>query len=182
MFKSRTGKGLASILLGSAIVFSGLSTSSVVNAESSGIVEPDQLYEYGWEVASKTVYDDSFGSWRTGPSGKGPATVSINQSSSLNRSFTNTISGNYTIGKLAIGNSLGVTIGESETYGTSYAINIPDNSIRTIIYRPKIRTYKVISKYYRYPSGTYGTKTAIKSETSYVDAFVNWDYSYRLGY
>lgn len=180
--KSRVSKGFASILLGSSIIFTGLNFSSVVNAETSEVVEPDQLYEYGWEVTSKTAVEDSFGSWRTGPSGRGPATLGINQSDSLNRSFTNTISGSYTIGKTTIGDSLGITIGTSKTYGTSYAINIPDNSIRTIIYRPKVRTYKVISKYYRYPSGVYGTKTAIKSETAYVDSFLSWDYTYKLGY
>jgi len=181
MPKARVSKVLSSVLLGSLVVFSGLNVPSVAKAESSGVVEPDQLYEYRWEITSKTVDSNTYGAWRTGPTGKGPATVSMSQSSSLNISFTNTISGSYTIGKTAISESLGITIGTSETYGTSYAINIPDNSTRTIIYRPKIRTYKVVSKHYRYPVGVYANRTAIKTETSYVDSFSGWDYSYRIG-
>ncbi|MEP0824737.1 MULTISPECIES: hypothetical protein [Exiguobacterium] len=180
MFKSRTSKLLGSLVLGTSLLLSSVGPSSVVKAE--GEITPMQLYEYKWQVTSKTAVGDSFEAWRTGPSGRGPATLSINSSTSLNRSYTNTISGDYSIGKASIGSSLGVTIGVTETHGTSYSINIPDNSVRTITYRPKVRTYKVVSTYYRYPVGTVGSKTAIKTETSYVKAFVNWDYSYRIGY
>lgn len=100
----------------------------------------------------------------------------------MSKSYTNTITGNYTIGKQKIANSLGVTIGQAKTYGTSYSISLGNGQRKTIIVRPKIKTYKVISTYYRYPVGTTGSKKAMKTETSYVKVFNNWDYSWRTGY
>lgn len=108
--------------------------------------------------------------------------MNINQSSTLNRSFTNTITGNFTIGKQKIANSLGITIGQSKSYGTSYVATLNPGERKTIIYRPKIRTHKIVSTYYRYPVNTTGNRVAIKSETSYVDSFVDWDYDWRYGY
>lgn len=81
-----------------------------------------------------------------------------------------------------IGSSLGVTIGESRSYGTSYSITLSKGERKTIIVRPKIKTYKVLSSYYRFPVGTTGSRERIKSETAYVDVFDGWDYSWRSGY
>lgn len=146
------------------------------------IYEPNELYSYGWEVTSTSAYANKFGAWRDGPTGTGPASLDINQSKQINRTFTNTITGDYSIGKAKISTTLGVTIGETKTYGTSYRVPIAQNETKTIIYRPKIRTYKVVSTYFRYPMGTTGNPVALKTETSYVDTFVDWDYYWRYGY
>ncbi|WP_053217692.1 hypothetical protein [Virgibacillus senegalensis] len=158
------------------------SFASTDSKEVEGEITPNQLYEYKWVVTSTSVVSNSFGSWRVGPTGHSPGTLSVNESTTLNRSYTNTISGNYSIGKSAIGSSLGVTIGKSQTHGTSYTISLSTGQTKTIIVRPKIKRYKVISTYYRYPVGTTGSRKAIKTETAYVNTFNGWDYNWRYGY
>lgn len=139
------------------------------------------IYEYHWKITSKSVYRRKFGSWREGPSGKGPGDLSINESNTINRNFTASISGKYPIGVGAIGSSLGVDIGKSDTYGTSYRINLKENEIKTIIFRPKINVYKVVQTKYKINMLS-GKMTPIREEVAYVDVFNNWDYSWRNGY
>ncbi|ENY8332336.1 TPA: hypothetical protein ACKONR_000406 [Clostridioides difficile] len=139
-----------------------------INSSSSTFANP----AIGWTIHSKTkVPGTYYGAWRNGPSGKGPATLSINNSSSINRSFTNTVSGSYPVGEGSLSTSLGVTIGKVKTYGTSYSIPIKANEKRMIIFRPRYTKYKVEQWYYA--KGSFTGKTA----TAYVSVFSDWDYS-----
>lgn len=143
---------------------------------------PNNLYDYYWDIR---VINESrgFGSWREGPSGTGPAYLDINQGTALNRNYTNTISGEYSAGKVVIGNAIGVSIGVTRSYATNYSLEIPAGVIRTIKYRPKVKVQTVKSCYYKVPVGVVGAKpTLLKDETSYVTSFVDWDYSYVNGY
>lgn len=81
----------------------------------------------------------------------------------------------------AIGASLGVDIGKSKKYETSYRINLKENEIKTIIFRPKIDVYKVVQTKYKINMLS-GKMTPIREEVAYVDVFNNWDYSWRNGY
>lgn len=127
----------------------------------------------GWKVQSKTYVSTHYGSFRDGPSGRGPGTITLTSSSTVNRSFTNGITGSFPMGKANIGASIGVTIGEAKTYGTSYSITVPSGYRRQIIFRPKYKKYKVVQAYYAKGSPTGKTATA------YVTIFSNWDYSWR---
>lgn len=158
------------------------SSSQTAQTIETNSAEPSKLYDYVWKVTSTTVHRNSFGEWRTGPTGLGPGTLNINESTTLSRSFTNTISGDFTIGKSKIATALGVTIGIAETHGTSYSITLKENERKTIIVRPKIKTYKVVSTYYKIPVEVIDDPVALKTETAYVDVFNGWDYSWRSGY
>ena len=148
----------------------------------TGGMQPNGLYDYAWLVDSVTVSSNGYGSWRTGPTGVGPGSLSINDSTTISRTFTNTISGSYSIGKGTIASTLGVSIGVAETHGTSYTITLPAGTRRTIIFRPKTQTKKIVTGYYRIPTGVIGgTPVKLKSETCYVTSFVSWDYSWKSG-
>lgn len=150
-------------------------------SDTSLITPMGPLYEYFWAISSKSKVRMDFGSWRDGPSGKGPANLSINQATNLDRSFTASLTGEYPVGKGTIEASLGITIGTSKSYGTTYDIDIPSDTIRTIIYRPKIDVYEVTQTYYRMNSIT-GELTSMDKKVATVEAFNNWDYSWRNGY
>lgn len=131
---------------------------------------------YYWKVTSKTVVGHPYGSWRNGPSGKGPATLSFTNSSSYSRSVTNTISGSYT-SISDISSSLGVTIGKTKQYSASYSVTVPKGKKYKIIYRPQFKRYKVVqTQYYRIDG--YSSKTK-QTKTCYVNVFSNWDYSWK---
>jgi len=197
-------KKIISILLTILCLFSSFTTSLAFGSSSD--VHPDSdvnsviigdfsmdtdtingssrsLYTYAWRVKSTSVHSsNNVGSWRTGPTGLGPGTLNINNSTSLNKSFTTSISGSYDIGTAKIGAALGVSIGKTNTYGTSYSLTLPNNQRRTIIYRPKYTRYKVVSEYVRMSNVAGVSSSVLKTQTAYVDAFVNWDYSWRAGY
>ncbi|WP_155812751.1 hypothetical protein [Oribacterium sp. oral taxon 078] len=149
---------------------------------ASADIFPVENYTYSWRVISKSVSGYSFGNWRKGPTGRGPGSLSINEGSTLNRNFTNTISGAYSWGEGNIGLSLGVSIGKSETHGTSYTIQLNKGQIKTILLRPKIKIYRVVTGYYKLPVNAAGRAKLIKKETSYVRVFNGWDYSWKSGY
>ena len=126
-----------------------------------------------YKIVSKTHYGSGHKGFRDGPSGRGPATLSINSSKTINRSFTNTISGDYPIGKGKIATSLSTTIGDSKTYGTSYSINIEKGKTKLIIYRPFYYQYKVKQRQYVNGIATNTYKYA------YVNVFQDWDYDWK---
>ena len=71
-------------------------------------IQPQTDGYYYWKVDSKTNQGTTYGSWRLGPQGAGPGTVSVNKTDTV----TNTISGLYTsVGDISA--SLGATIGKS---------------------------------------------------------------------
>lgn len=109
---------------------------------------------------------------RSGPSGRGPGTLSINESTTLNREFTNTISGEYPIGQGNIAASLGITIGVAQTHGTSYTITLAANERKKIIFKAKYYTYRVTQRVYAngLPTNNY--------VYAYVDVFDSWDYDW----
>lgn len=126
-----------------------------------------------YKITSKKVLGYGYGAYRSGPSGKGPGTLSINSSTTISRSYTNTISGDYPIGKKAISHSLGVTIGKSKTYGTSYSISIEKGKRKQIIYRPRYKNIQVKQRLY-----ANGVATNIYKYAT-VKVFNNWDYSWK---
>jgi len=131
---------------------------------------------YYWKVESKKLISYNYGGWRNGPSGKGPGTVTLSNSSGVNRSVTNTISGSYT--KVSdISASLGVTIGVSKTYTTSYSVTVPSGKRYQIIYRPRYKYYKIVQRKY-YKIDGHSSKTS-NTKTCYVKVFANWDYSWK---
>lgn len=131
---------------------------------------------YVWKVTSKKVDGYPFGSWRRGPSGKGPATLSFGQQGSYDRKVTITISGSYT-SKWTIGNALGVTIGEKKAYSTNYKVYVPKKKRYQILYRPQYKEYKVVeTKFYKIDG--YESKTSDR-KVSYVRVFSNWDYTWK---
>lgn len=78
-------------------------------------IQPQTDGYYYWKVDSKTNQGTTYGSWRLGPQGAGPGTVSVNKTDTV----TNTISGSYTsVGDISA--SLGATIGKSQSYSVQY--------------------------------------------------------------
>lgn len=142
--------------------------------ESKGI----STTAYFWKVDSKTTNKYYYGGWQTGPIGKGPATLSVNQSSSLSRSVSASICDSYPAGQATIGGSLGVTIGKSYTYGTSYSITVPKSKRYQIIVRPYFKQVKVVQRQW-IKTGTVSSKTP-KTAVAYVNIFQYWDYSYKV--
>lgn len=130
---------------------------------------------------SYVYYSSDFEDWRVGPTGLGPATLSINEGSGIDKSFTSSISGSYPVGIAGINLLLGVFINESQEHGTSYSISIPSGQRKTIIYRPKYVTYKVFQRFYQKDTWT-GKKTLINTSIAYVTKFSTWDYSWKYGY
>lgn len=124
-----------------------------------------------WEIESKTSAGVSYGAWRNGPSGKGTGRLSATNSNTTNRSVTSSVSGDIPIGKGKIGSSLGITIGESETFGVSYSIDIPKNIRQQIIFRPVYKHTTVKQRHYVAGAKTNTVKTAT------VKSFSHWDYS-----
>lgn len=139
------------------------------------------IFEYYWKITSKTIYNTKFGAWRDGPTGFGPGSLSINESQTINRNFTASISGEYPVGLGTIGASLGVDIGKTKSYGTSYTINLASGERKTIMFRPKINVYRIVQTRYKVNMYT-GEMTPIDTKIAYVDVFNNWDYSWRYGY
>lgn len=144
-------------------------------------LKPMENYNYFWKLISKTSMGTSYEAWRIGPTGTGPGTLSVNESRSVNRSYTNSISGSYSWGKASIGAAIGVSIGEAETHGTSYSISLGKGETKTIIIRPRVKKYKVITGYYRAPVNVWGNTQLIRKETSYVTVFDGWEYGWRKG-
>lgn len=132
-----------------------------------------------WVVKSKSVDRYEHGGWRNGPSGKGPSTLSINSGYSINRSFTNTVTGSTPAGVSTIGSSVGVTIGSAKTYGTSYSISIPKGAHRQIIFRSVYKVYKVVQRKHERITGMSYDKALNQYKTAYVTKFDHWDYSWK---
>lgn len=136
-------------------------------------IQPQTDGYYYWKVDSKTNQGTTYGSWRLGPQGAGPGTVSVNKTDTV----TNTISGSYTsVGDISA--SLGATIGKSQSYSVQYSLPVPSGKTYQIKYRPLYTKYKVVQRqYYKidgYSSATNNTKTC------YVNVFYDWGFSYNV--
>lgn len=145
-----------------------------MNGTQNASIKADGYYT--WKVYSISTYSYYYDSWRDGPSGLGPATLTLSNSNASSISVTNTISGSYT-NVATISAALGVTINVSEGHSVSYSISIPSGSRRQIIYRPYMRVYKVVQRQYFVDHGT--ESYTGQSKTCYVNVFNNWDYSWR---
>ena len=144
------------------------------NLYSEGTQVNTRVAQYRmWRIESKTSAGTSYGAWRNGPSGKGKPTLSATNSNTSSRSVSSSISGSYPIGADKIGASLGITIGQSKTYGVSYSINIPAGKRQQIIFRPVYKSTKVVQREYISGVKTKTTKTAT------VKTFSHWDYSFK---
>lgn len=155
-------------------------TPQSVNSIDGDTAEPQDLYTTGWRLKSCTKVSNAvYLSYRNGPSGYGPATLSINQGTSLNRSVSNTLSGSYSWGAESISLSTGYSFGKTESHSTSYSITIPSGKHRMIIYRPVMRKYKIVTEYVRMPTSGYGSTTVLKTETAYGLLFDHWDYNWK---
>ncbi len=162
----------------SGIVFASTKDSTIMNPI------PKNNRCIGYTFFYKTtpgVYSYNYGNWRTGPTGFGPAKLSINKESGLNRGFTSTISGSWPVGISTINTLLGVSIGQSINHGTSYTISIESGKRKTILYRPKYIKYKVKQEYYQQDTWT-GEKKLLSTSVAYVTKFNAWDYSWKYGY
>ncbi|KAF5077360.1 hypothetical protein DSECCO2_151390 [anaerobic digester metagenome] len=163
------------------IIVKDFGPKEIIVPDTENSIADANLYTYAWRIKESKKYTRGYGSWREGPTGKGPGTLDINKGNSVNRSFTVSISGDYEIGKGTIGAALGVEIGETEEYGTSYSISLEKNERKTIIFRPKYQRYRVISEYIRM-NNTTGSSQILKTQTAYVDEFIDWEYDWRNGY
>lgn len=158
------------------IIFALLGSLSIARPVSAKEFAPI----YSWRIDSKTVVStNNYGSWRNGPSGKGPSSLTVNSSTSINRTFTNSLSGSAKVSTGSIGASLGVSLGVTKNYGTSYTIKVPKGAKRQIIFRPRYKTIKIVQRQWeqRQPGGKV-TGTS-KTVAAYVNVFENWDYSYK---
>lgn len=133
-----------------------------------------EKYNYYWKIESSSPISTGYGNWRTGPSGMGPGTVSMNQKKSFSPSF----SGEIPIGIGPISLKLGFNINSSKEHVTGYSIRPPQGQRYTIMYRPQTTVYKVVQGYYRHDNYT-GKITREKTATAYVTGFRSWDYTYR---
>ena len=130
---------------------------------------------YYWEVTSTSIEGNSYGGWRYGPSGSGPATLTFSEITSVNFNIkvTNTITGEYT-DIIKISDALGVTIGVGKDRSTSYSIQIKDGESRQIFYRPQFVTYRVVeTQFYSIDGQT--TRTS-NTKVSHVKVYTNWNY------
>ncbi|WKB36559.1 hypothetical protein QS257_05815 [Terrilactibacillus sp. S3-3] len=148
-----------------------------VNSGNSTIGPRAVTIHYKWKIISKKRTGTGNGGWRNGPSGRGPAKLTLSNSNSANRTFTNTISGKYPVGKGEISSSLGVSIGKTVTHGTSYSINIPKKTKRQIIFRSVYRIYTIKQEKYEVIGG-YSEPTHVY-ETAKVHVFDHWYYSWK---
>ncbi len=140
---------------------------------AEGEITPQSDGYYYWRIDSKTNQGTVYGSWRLGPQGDGPSTLSVNKQDTV----TNTISGSYT-SKGAIESSLGVSIGISQSYSVSYSVQVPSGRRYQIKYRPLYTRYKVVQNQYYKIDGD-SAKTG-QSKTCYVDVFYDWGFSYNV--
>lgn len=72
-----------------------LFATSFAFAEVKNDVSPLVDGYYAWQVDSKTVVDYTYGSWRDGPSGKGPCTLTLTNENATSIEVSNTITGKY---------------------------------------------------------------------------------------
>ena len=151
---------------------------------SSNSIEPKNMYDYAWKVEKVEDYGPiTYGSWREGPTGRGPGSLSITDSTTVSFTFTNTITGQYSIGLSSIEAAVGCEIGIELTHAADYTITLGDNVRKTIIFRPKLQVVKVTTEYWRYPTGaTYLDPELLETEICYVTKFIEWDYDWRYGY
>lgn len=143
------------------------------NLQDDETIQPRTDGYYYWAVDSKTNMGTVYGSWRLGPEGDGPGTVTVSKTDTV----TNTITGSYT-STSAIASALGVTIGKSKSYSVQYSLPVPAGKTYQIKYRPLFTKYKVVQRqYYRidgYSSATSNTKTC------YVNVYYDWGFSYNV--
>lgn len=143
----------------SNIINGDMQLSEVSSSEFKISDEIQSDGHYYWRVTSKSIVGYPYGKWRKGPSGKGPATISLTNSKGYNFNVTNTISGSYTsVG--AIAGSLGIAIGKSKTYSASYSVKVPKKKKYQIIYRPQFKRYKIVqTQFYKIDGNSVKTKS-----------------------
>lgn len=151
-----------------------LFATSFAFAEAKNDASPLVDGYYSWQVDSKTVVDYTYGSWRDGPSGRGPCTLTLTNESATSIEVSNTITGKYS-SKKNIEAALGIKIGVVNGKKASHSINVPSGVTKRIIYRPYYKKIKVVEQQYFID---HGQKSATgNKKTSYVTVYVNWDYS-----
>lgn len=151
-------------------------TGLVFATTSDNTISPMVDGYYTWKVTSQSVTEYNYGPWRSGPSGAGPATLTLTNGTAGSIAVTNTITGSYS--SIAnVSKALGVTIGKSVNQSVSYSIFIPSGERRQIIYRPYFKKIKVTEKQYFVDHGI--SSATGNTKTSYVDVFVRWDYSWK---
>lgn len=164
-------------------MLTGFFALSVTFAEDNTEIKPmaDPVFSTFWRIASSHSSPSEYGSWREGPTGRGPGILSLTNQSSYNRSVSVSVSGEYPVGVGAINANLGVKIGSSSTYGTNYSISIDSGQRKTILYRPKFRVTKV--KQVKVRINNYTDETVVlDTKYAYVSKFIDWDYSWKAGY
>lgn len=162
----------------------GTIVDDVSSLADFGIVESKRgarvvsSYYYYWQIYSKTKVN-TYGAWRNGPSGKGPAKLTLNNSTSSGISYNNNVSGSYPVGIGSLSANLGFQVTKSNSQSVSYMISIASGQRKRIIYRPRLERYTVNQRLYKVDSWK-GTKTYTgMTQTAYVNKFVGWDYSWK---
>lgn len=162
---------IGSLGLGSSIKASG--TYNDRKTKPEGVVP----VTYFWKIASKKKTGTSNGSWRDGPSGKGPSSLSITESTKLNTLVKGSISGSYPISVAVIGAALEFDINKSINYKVNYKVDIPKDKTYQIIFRPVYNVYTVVQHKYS-KTGNISSKTKTKA-TAQVKKFAHWAYSWK---
>lgn len=157
------------------------SAAQSISSTTDDTVQPMDLYSVFWRLKSCTKVGTVNRSYRNGPSGYGPATLTLSKSTTTTTSRTveNTITGEYTWGIKNISASTGHSFGKSEEQGISYSIKVPAGAHRMIIFRPVMRKYKIITEKVKMPTSGYGKTTILKTETAYGYIFDHWDYNWK---
>lgn len=149
----------------------------VVNAETNStgsIITPQDSYWTGWKIYSKTQLSNSYGTWKDGPSGWGPGTLTLSNGYSVTHSY----SGTLVVSKSSVEASVGYAISGSYTYTASYSVNPPCGEKWKITFREVYKNHKVTQRKYEHIDG----QDYWLNEYAYVytKGFLTWDYDYKV--
>lgn len=107
---------LVTVIFSTLTLFpTSIMASDFSNNPASSIIQPRTDGYYFWDVESKSKQGTTYGSWRLGPQGAGPGTISVNKEDTV----TNTITGAYT-SVSAISSYIGASINKSQSYSVNY--------------------------------------------------------------
>lgn len=161
-----------------------MSLSAFAISEAPSYVEPNHEDEVTPNATVTTFWESSaertgtsYGPWRVGPSGMGPATLTLSNVDTYSQGW----SGSFGTSINDINFTFEFSIGTTKSCGASYAVSPPANTRRIIIYRSKLADYTVTQKQVRLNLIT-GERTILQTTHLYTSEFVSWDYSYRVGY
>ena len=165
---------LVTVIFSTLTLFpTSIMASDFSNNPASSIIQPRTDWYYFWDVESKSKQGTTYGSWRLGPQGAGPGTISVNKEDTV----TNTITGAYT-SVSAISSYIGASINKSQSYSVNYSLPVPKGKTYQIKYRPLYTKYKIVQRRY-YQIDGHSSPTS-ETKTCYVSIFYDWGFSYNV--